>query len=93
MPTVPRSGGCPLIGHVAARPGDRAQWAGQRLALLSAREREVAEAVAEGLSNEQISTRLHLSVGTVKAHLSSALTKLDLNNRVQLALLTHEARP
>ena len=92
-PTLSPSAARALIEHVAARPGDRAQRAGQRLALLSAREREVAEAVAEGLSNQRISTRLHLSVGTVKAHLSSALTKLDLNNRVRLPLLTHEGRP
>ncbi len=49
--------------------------------------------MADGLSNTEIGARLHLSVGTVKAHLSSALAKLDLDNRVQLALLTHDAHP
>ncbi|CAM5494613.1 DNA-binding response regulator OS=Streptomyces paromomycinus OX=92743 GN=GKJPGBOP_07344 PE=4 SV=1 [Streptomyces rimosus subsp. rimosus] len=49
--------------------------------------------MAEGLSNSEIGQRLHLSTGTVKAHLSSALTKLDLDNRIQLALLaTHDAQ-
>jgi DNA-binding NarL/FixJ family response regulator len=90
-PSVTRS----LIDHVAAsqRPtGDRRDQARERLARLSDREREVALAVAEGLSNAAIAERLFLSVGTVKAHISSALTKLDLGNRIQLALLAHDAR-
>ncbi|MBQ1080645.1 response regulator transcription factor [Nocardiopsis sp. B62] len=63
-----------------------------RLALLTDRERDVAEAVTEGLSNAEIADRLFMSMGTVKAHVSSALTKLDLSGRIQLALLTHDAR-
>ncbi|MDG4860627.1 response regulator transcription factor [Streptomyces sp. T-3] len=86
-PTAARA----LIAHAATGSSGRRQQARQRLALLSQREREVAEGVAEGLSNTEIGARLHLSVGTVKAHLSSALTKLNLDNRVQLALLAHDA--
>ncbi|MGA6153810.1 response regulator [Stenotrophomonas sp. NPDC087984] len=92
-PVLSPSAARALIEHAAAGPDDRAEHARQKLALLTEREREVAEAVAEGLSNTDIGTRLHLSLGTVKAHLSSALAKLDLDNRVQLALLTHDARP
>ncbi|MBP8531694.1 response regulator transcription factor [Streptomyces sp. MK37H] len=92
-PALSPSAARALIRHAAAGPDDRAEHARQRLALLTEREREVAEAVAEGLSNTDIGTRLHLSLGTVKAHLSSALAKLDLDNRVQLALLTHDAHP
>ncbi|BBJ38009.1 hypothetical protein SSPO_007270 [Streptomyces antimycoticus] len=92
-PALSPSAARALIEHAAAGPDDRAEPARQRLALLTEREREVAEAVAEGLSNTDIGTRLHLSLGTVKAHLSSALAKLDLDNRVQLALLTHDAHP
>ncbi|MCQ8187034.1 response regulator transcription factor [Streptomyces rugosispiralis] len=95
-PALSPSAARALIRHAAGGPGgpdDRAERARQRLALLTEREREVAEAVAEGLSNTDIGTRLHLSLGTVKAHLSSALAKLDLDNRVQLALLTHDAHP
>lgn len=62
-----------------------------RIALLSDRERDVAAAVAEGLSNGEIADRLHLSVSSVKAHLSSAMTKLDLTNRTQLAILAYES--
>ncbi|PDP88601.1 DNA-binding response regulator [Glycomyces fuscus] len=70
----------------------RRERARERLALLTDREREVAEAVTAGLSNAEIAERLYMSMGTVKAHVSSALTKLDLAGRVQLALLTHDAR-
>jgi DNA-binding NarL/FixJ family response regulator len=61
------------------------------LAGVTSRERDVAAAVARGLSNAQIGAELDLSVATVKAHVSRLLTKLGLQNRVQLALLTHEA--
>lgn len=64
-----------------------------RLAVLSDREQEVAHAIGAGLSNAEISQQLFMSVATVKAHVSRMLTKLDLNNRVQIALLAYEARP
>ncbi|MFL1426875.1 MULTISPECIES: response regulator [unclassified Nocardiopsis] len=70
----------------------RGRAARERLALLTDREREVAEAVAAGLSNAEIARALHMSLGTVKAHISSALTKLGLAGRVPLALLAHDAR-
>ena len=58
---------------------------------LTAREREVALAVAQGKSNAEIAGELYMSVATVKAHVSKLLTKLELNNRVQIALLAHDA--
>jgi DNA-binding NarL/FixJ family response regulator len=61
------------------------------LAGLSPREREVLLAVARGLANGQIAGELAMSVATVKAHVSRILTKLDLSNRTQLALLAHDA--
>jgi DNA-binding NarL/FixJ family response regulator len=45
----------------------------------------------QGRSNAEIGSVLYLSVPTVKTHVSSILTKLDLNNRVQVALLAHDA--
>lgn len=83
-----------LMAHVAgqAGPDDRVQRAGHRLGRLSDKEREVAVAVAQGWSNAEIAERLYMSVGTVKAHVSSALTKLELTNRIQLALLAHDAK-
>jgi len=59
--------------------------------LLNEREREVAVAVGHGRSNAEIGAVLYLSVPTVKTHVSSILTKLDLNNRVQVALLVQDA--
>jgi DNA-binding NarL/FixJ family response regulator len=87
-PTVVRS----LIDHVV-RAGihEHSRQARDRLAVLAEREREVAVAVADGLSNAEIAARLYMSVGTVKAHVSSILTKLELANRIQLAILAHDA--
>ncbi|MYR13641.1 DNA-binding response regulator, partial [Streptomyces sp. SID724] len=55
------------------------------------RERDVAVAVGRGASNAEIAGSLYLSVATVKAHVSRILAKLELNNRVQIALLVHDA--
>jgi DNA-binding NarL/FixJ family response regulator len=79
-----------LIARVAGEDQDRSH-ARSRLKRLSEREREVAVAVGQGKSNAEISSALYLSVPTVKTHVSSILTKLDLNNRVQIALLVHDA--
>ncbi|WP_306325669.1 response regulator transcription factor, partial [Streptomyces venezuelae] len=62
-----------------------------RLGELADREREVAVAVGRGLSNAEIATELYMSVPTVKTHVSRVLAKLGLNNRVQIALLVHDA--
>ena len=82
-----------LIALVAGDAGqaDRQEDARARLALLSGREREVALAVGEGRSNAEIAAALHMSVATVKAHVSRLLAKLGLENRVQIALLVQEA--
>ena len=57
---------------------------------LSAREREVAKLVAEGLSNKAIASHLHLSVRTVESHVRHALQKVGLENRTQLATWARE---
>ena len=69
----------------------RRDSARERLAMLSAREREVAVAVGEGRANAEIAAELHMSVATVKAHVSRLLSKLDVDNRVQIALLVQDA--
>jgi DNA-binding NarL/FixJ family response regulator len=70
---------------------DRATRARDRIAALTDREREVALALARGLSNAEIAGELHLSVPTVKAHISRLFTKLDVTNRVQIAICVHDA--
>ena len=71
--------------------GHRSEQAEGRLAMLTAREREVALAVARGLSNTEIGGELYLSVPTVKAHVSRLYDKLEVTNRVQIAILVHDA--
>lgn len=58
---------------------------------LSEREREVLVLVAHGLSNGDIARRIHVSVGTVKDHVSAILTKLRVGSRVQAALVAQRA--
>jgi DNA-binding NarL/FixJ family response regulator len=72
----------------AAARTDRAR---DRMATLSPREHDVALAVARGQANAEIAAALHLSVPTVKAHVSRLLDKLDVDNRVQIALLVQDA--
>ena len=88
-PTVTRR----LIALVAgdSDAGERHERASARLEALSAREREVALAVGRGCANADIARELHMSVATVKAHVSRLLSKLEVDNRVQIALLVQEA--
>jgi len=92
-------GGCWLSPGVAARlagefarrrPAGASGGADPRT--LTSRERQVAALVAEGLSNQQIARRLGLEVTTVKAHIGSILTRLDMTNRVQVAIWAHDHR-
>ncbi|MEV1007518.1 response regulator transcription factor [Streptomyces sp. NPDC049881] len=69
----------------------RALRAREALAVLSVREREVALAVGGGRSNAEIGAELFMSVGTVKTYVSRILDKLGCDNRVQVAILVHEA--
>ena len=81
-----------LIAHVAAPAVNGGRQAAQTaLEQLSEREREVALLLGQGRSNAEIAAELFMSVATVKAHVSRLLVKLELNNRVQVALLVHDA--
>jgi DNA-binding NarL/FixJ family response regulator len=89
-PTVTRR----LIDRLAGESdaSDRHAEAAEQLGALSPRDREIAAAIAQGKSNAAIATELHLSVATVKSHVSAILTKLGLDNRVQIALLVQDAQ-
>lgn len=82
-----------LIALVAG-DGESARRAARARVLLEAlseREHEVAQAVGQGKANAEIGAQLHMSVPTVKAHVSRLLVKLKVENRVQIALLVQEA--
>ncbi len=66
--------------------------AAELVATLSEREAEIAALVAEGLTNAEIAARLYLSRPTIKTHLARIFEKLGVTNRVQAALLVHDAR-
>ncbi len=91
-PTVSPAVLSTMIGRI--RDGDTgtgAQEAADRLADLTEREHEIARAVGRGLSNAEIAAELFLSVPTVKAHIGRIFTKLGVDNRVQIAILVHDA--
>jgi DNA-binding NarL/FixJ family response regulator len=81
-----------LIAQLTAGAGpDRVRSAKERLSRLTSRELEVAVAVGQGLTNAEIAATLHLSVPTVKAHIGRLFAKLDVDNRVQIAICVHDA--
>jgi DNA-binding NarL/FixJ family response regulator len=87
-PSVTRT----LIERIRDEPGDdRGEAARLRLGVLTEREQEVALAVGRGLTNAEIARTLHLSVPTVKAHVSRLFDKLQVTNRVQIAICVHDA--
>ncbi|MEV5502230.1 response regulator transcription factor [Nonomuraea fuscirosea] len=65
--------------------------AGERLAALTSRERETVRLVALGLSNHEIAERLVISPLTAKTHISRAIAKLNVRDRVQLVILAYES--
>ncbi|NUR86329.1 MAG: response regulator transcription factor, partial [Nonomuraea sp.] len=76
-----------VVEQFAHRP---APVSGDGLAVLTVREREVVRLVAEGLSNDQIAAKLVISPLTAKTHVTRALMKLDVRDRVQLVILAYE---
>lgn len=71
--------------------GDVVRRSTPEVSRLSPRERKILVLVACGLSNTEIGLRLHLSRGTVKDHLQSILRKLNVERRVQAALIAERA--
>ncbi|CAM5284440.1 Response regulator transcription factor OS=Streptomyces tendae OX=1932 GN=GUR47_06695 PE=4 SV=1 [Streptomyces tendae] len=84
-----------VVAHLASTGAGalagRRSAARDRVAALTGREREVLALVGSGLSNGQIARRLHVVEGTVKAHVSSVLARLGVDNRAAAAVVAHEA--
>jgi DNA-binding NarL/FixJ family response regulator len=81
-----------LVERFAATAQDgRRAAALARLEPLTDREREVLVAVGHGLSNAEVGRSLFMSEATVKTHVSRLLLKLGCSNRVQVAILAHDA--
>jgi len=87
-PSVTRT----LLSHLGnAQAAERRHAATERLAALTDREREVAVSVGSGASKAEVAASLFMSEATVKAHVSRLFTKLDVANRVQIAIVVHDA--
>ncbi|WP_406110599.1 response regulator [Kitasatospora purpeofusca] len=95
------AGGEPLLSAAATRavidrllaqpdPDGAPAAAPERLAALTAREREVMAMAATGLSNEEIAARMYVSPFTVRTHIHRAMSKLDARDRAQLVALAYQ---
>ncbi|MEO3749769.1 response regulator transcription factor [Streptomyces sp. B6B3] len=84
-PTATRA----LITRFLAAPEDGPPHLPDRLATLTAREREMVALVATGLSNEDIAARLVLSPFTVRTHVHRAMAKLEARDRAQLVVIAY----
>lgn len=80
-----------VMKQVGSAAPSKAVSARVRLEALTERETDVLRLLAQGLSNADISTRLHASEATVKMYVSRVLAKLNCTNRVQAAIIAHDA--
>jgi DNA-binding NarL/FixJ family response regulator len=79
-----------VVGQFAHRPVPATGDGGDRTAVLTEREREVVRLVATGLSNEEIARELVISPLTAKTHITRAIAKLGVRDRVQLVIIAFE---
>ena len=79
-----------VVTQFAGRPAAAPAGGGARLTALTSREREVVRLVATGLSNEDIARELVISPLTAKTHITRAIAKLGVRDRVQLVILAYE---
>ena len=83
----------PLMGalftHVAAQAMGRGRRGARAAVRMTKREREVIGAIADGLGNKEIASRLGLAAHTVKGHVHNILEKLALHSRLEIAAYHH----
>jgi DNA-binding NarL/FixJ family response regulator len=79
-----------LVEEFAKRP-ETPRSAAPTLEGVTDREREVLTLIAKGLSNTELATTLHLSLGTVKTHIGHLLAKLQARDRAQLVIIAYES--
>ena len=79
-----------LVDVYTTHVPDRADGAGAAVNRLTPREQEVLRAVAAGLNNTEIAEKLVVTEATVKTHVGSILSKLDLRNRVQIVIFAYD---
>lgn len=80
-----------LIGVVTRGDPSRERTASDKLRKLTVRERDIADAIARGLTNTEIASEKFLSVATVKTHVGRIFDKLQADNRVQVALTVYDS--
>jgi DNA-binding CsgD family transcriptional regulator len=84
-----------IAGHIEMETSPRSAMSttdpSRQLASLSAREREVLAALADGLTNQELAERLFISERTANRHLSNIFTKLGVRNRTAAARIAIEA--
>jgi DNA-binding NarL/FixJ family response regulator len=81
-----------LVHHLSS-PAPRPATGRRALDRLTERQQDVAQLVAEGLSNEEIAARLFVTLATVKSHLTASMRRLDVRTRTQLAILVNRDAP
>lgn len=87
---IARAASAQIIADMAARRGrESADPAQARIASLTPRERDVIRLVAEGLSNKAIAVRMQISDNTVRHHLTSIFSKLEIADRLALVVYTY----
>jgi DNA-binding NarL/FixJ family response regulator len=79
-----------VVREFASRPA-RVRRPHPRLDALTDREREIVGLVGEGLSNEEIATRLVVSPATARTHVSRAMVKLSARDRAQLVVFAYQS--
>ncbi|WP_031068601.1 response regulator transcription factor [Streptomyces sp. NRRL WC-3742] len=80
-----------VIDQFLAQPDLAAAAPAERLAVLTAREREVMSMAATGLTNEEIAERMFVSPFTVRTHIHRAMSKLDARDRAQLVAIAYQS--